>query len=229
VRLVHSSLSSMGIVPGGAETVIQGLLTALGEDGTLLFPALSYEHATPRNPYFDIKRTPSNVGAIPEYFRTRPGTRRSMHPTHSVSAVGRLAGEITRDHLLDSTPCGEHSPFHLLPEYQGQILMLGCGLKPNTSFHAIEEMVTPPYLFNPPLRYRLVFEDDHMIEKTYLPHNFDGWRQRYDRAEAILSELDLRTGSVLQAQAHLIAAPALWKTALAKLKRDPLYFVEKIG
>ena len=84
VLLVHSSLRSLGYVPGGAETVIRGLLHALGEEGTLLLPSLSYDHATPRNPYFDIRRTPSNVGAIAEYFRQRPGTLRSMHPTHSV-------------------------------------------------------------------------------------------------------------------------------------------------
>ena len=33
--MVHSSLSSMGYVPGGPETVISGLLEALGPDGTL--------------------------------------------------------------------------------------------------------------------------------------------------------------------------------------------------
>ena len=37
--------------------------------------------------------------------------------------------------------------------------MLGCGLQPNTSMHAIEEMVKPPYLFGPPLTYHLVLAD----------------------------------------------------------------------
>ena len=51
---VHSSLRSMGIVPGGAETVIRGLLDALGPDGTLLVPALSYEYVDAARPVFDI-------------------------------------------------------------------------------------------------------------------------------------------------------------------------------
>jgi len=42
VLLVHASLRSLGKVPGGAETVVRGLLHALGEKGTLLMPALSY-------------------------------------------------------------------------------------------------------------------------------------------------------------------------------------------
>ena len=40
--LVHSSLKSMGPVPGGPETVILGLLEALGPEGPLLLPALRY-------------------------------------------------------------------------------------------------------------------------------------------------------------------------------------------
>ena len=70
VLLVHSSLRAMGPVAGGPETVIRGLLQALGPDGTLLMPALSYAHVTSATPLFDLRRTPSNVGAIPEYFWT---------------------------------------------------------------------------------------------------------------------------------------------------------------
>jgi aminoglycoside 3-N-acetyltransferase len=33
--LVHSSFKSLGPVPGGIETVVQGLLRAIGEDGTV--------------------------------------------------------------------------------------------------------------------------------------------------------------------------------------------------
>ena len=36
VLLVHSALSSIGQVPDGAETIIQGLLTVIGKKGTLL-------------------------------------------------------------------------------------------------------------------------------------------------------------------------------------------------
>ena len=136
VVMVHSSLRALGQVSGGAETVIDGLLAALGPDGTLLMPALTYKHVTPDKPHFDALRTPSNVGIIPETFRRRRGTRRSVHPTHSVCGVGPLAALILDPHNADTTPCGPHSPFHSLPKYNGQILMLGCGLEPNTSMHA---------------------------------------------------------------------------------------------
>jgi len=227
VLLVHSSLSSMGHVPGGAETVIQGLLEALGPEGTLLMPALSYEHVSAKQPYFDVRRTPSNIGAIPETFRRRAGTRRSMHPTHSVCAVGRRTAELLRGHELDTTPCGTQSPFHKLPNVRGQILMLGCGLLPNTSMHAIEEIVVPPYLFSDPRTYVLVDEEGRSREVVHTPHGFDGWRQRYDRVAQVLAEPGLREGTVLKAGVHLIEARALWAGALEALRGDELFFVER--
>jgi aminoglycoside 3-N-acetyltransferase len=227
VLLVHSSLRALGSVPGGAETVIQALLAALGESGTLLMPALSYEHVTPEKPHFDLLKTPSNVGLIPETFRLRPGTRRSVHPTHSVCAVGPLAAELLDLHLEDSTPCGPHSPFHALPKHNGQILMLGCGLEPNTSMHAIEELVIPSYLYNPPFDYQLSLADGAMITKTYTPHNFVGWVQCYDRVEQVLAAPGLRRGRVLEADSFLIEASALWEAVLSVLQRDPLYFVDE--
>ncbi len=226
VLLVHSSLSAFGYVEGGPETVILGLLAALGLEGTLLMPALSYEHVTRRSPTFDVRHTPSNVGAIPEYFRTRPGTRRSMHPTHSVCAVGSRTGELLDDHLLDDTPCGPHSPFHKLRDAGGQLLMLGCGLHPNTSFHAMEELVEPPYLFGDPLTYTLIDVDGHSRQKTYRTHGFIGYEQRYDRLADVLDEPALRRGRVLAAEVYLIDVPAMWDAVLAALRRDPLYFVD---
>ena len=227
VLMVHSSFSAMGHVPGGAETVILGLLDGLGPEGTLLMPALSYDHVTRDQPVFDVRRTPSNVGAIPEFFRTRPGTRRSAHPTHSACAIGPLADALLSDHHLDSTPCGPHSPFHRLHNYGGQVLMLGCGLRPNTSMHSIEEIVEPPYLLGRPLTYRLVLADGRVLNKTHRRHAFAGWVQRYDRVAHLLDEDGLKSGSVLAADVFLIEASALWDAVLAALRQDCFYFVEK--
>lgn len=226
VLLVHSSLSAFGYVEGGPETVILGLLAALGLEGTLLMPALSYEHVTRRSPTFDVRHTPSNVGAIPEYFRTRPGTRRSMHPTHSVCAVGPRTAELLDDHPLDNTPCGSHSPFHKLRDVSGQLLMLGCGLYANTSMHAIEELVEPLYLYADPITYQLVHADGHVTAKTYRPHSFRHHEQRYDRVADVLGEPALHRGHVLAAEVYLIDVPAMWDAVLATLRRDPLYFVD---
>ena len=226
--LVHSSLRALGPVPGGAETVICGLLAALGDEGTLLLPSLSYQHVSARQPRFDVRLSPSNVGALAEYFRTRPGTQRSLHPTHSICALGPLADALLCNHVLDTTPVGAHSPLHLLPDHDGQILMLGCGLHPNTSMHGIEELVEPPYLYDGEVTYRLVNWNGEAVNKSYRDHNFYGFAQCYERVQTVMAEPELRCGRVLQAEVYVIEAAALWEAAEARLREDRLYFVEKI-
>jgi aminoglycoside 3-N-acetyltransferase len=227
VLLVHASLSSLGHVPGGPETVIRGLLEALGPDGTLLLPALSYDWVTPMYPSFDLRYTPSNVGMLPEYFRTREGSLRSLHPTHSVCATGPRARNLLGDHARDHTPVGPHSPFYKLKESGGQILMLGCGLRPNTSMHGVEELVEPPYLFGPEITYELVDETGRHIRKRYRIHGFHGWEQRYDRVGEVLRAPDLRQGKILEADCHLLEAGRLWEVAEEILREDELFFVDR--
>ncbi|MBK8026390.1 MAG: AAC(3) family N-acetyltransferase [Chloroflexi bacterium] len=226
VLLVHSSLRSLGHVEGGPETVIRALVKALGDGGTLLFPALSYETVNSRNPHFDVRNTPSCVGALPEYFRLREGTKRSLHPTHSVCGVGAQVDDLLQGHRNDSTPCGENSPFHKLPHHGGQILFIGCGLRPNTSMHAIEERATPPYLYGDVLDYSITDDDGRVSTMRVRRHNFRNWTQRYDRVAQVLDSDALRAGKVLEAECHLIEAAPLWVAVREKLKEDPVFFVD---
>jgi len=227
VLLVHSSFKALGPRAGGPAAMIAGLREALGPEGTLLMPALSYAAVTPEHPVFDVRNTPSCVGIIPETFRRTPGVRRSLHPTHSVCALGPRAEDLLAEHESDTTPCGPGSPFHKLPTVRGQILMLGCGLAPNTSMHAVEEVVIPPYLFGAPLQYSLVLVDGTTRDKVYSTHGFAGWVQCYDRIGELLGAPDLRAGPVLQARGHLLEASSLWECALETLRGDPLAFVER--
>ncbi|MFA6111446.1 MAG: AAC(3) family N-acetyltransferase [Candidatus Latescibacterota bacterium] len=228
VCLVHSSLSSLGTVPGGAETVVRGLLAALGSEGTLLMPGLSYRHVHAGQPRFEVLATPSNVGAIPEHFRQRPGTRRSLHPTHSVCGIGPLAAELLAGHQHDRTPCGPRSPFRLLPQVGGQLLMLGCGLKPNTSMHGVEELVEPPYLFGGVTTFELVDELGVVMRREYRCHGFQGWGQHYERVAGMLRPEEARQGTVLQAEVWVLEARAVWQAGEAALRRDPLCLVHRV-
>lgn len=226
VLLVHSSLRSLGQVEGGVEAVIQALLDVLGTGGTLLLPALSYETVSAANPYFDVLKTPSCVGALTEYFRKRKGTQRSIHPTHSVCAVGAMTVELLTGHENDTTPCGRNSPFHKLPRYNGQVLFLGCGLRPNTSMHAIEELSEPPYLYGDFLDYEVVDENGRSSQTSIRRHGFNGWAQRYDRLANVM-RIGLKTGRVLDADCYLVEAAEMWPVVHNKLNEDPLYFVDK--
>ncbi len=229
VVLVHSSLKSMGWVEGGPETVVRGFESALGPMGTLLMPALTLEQ-DPAAP-LDTCNTPTTIGTIPEHFRTRPGTLRSVHPTHSVCGAGAHAQELLSKHYQDHTPCGEYSPFHRIFGTHGKIVMLGCGLYCLTSMHALEEYVVPSYLFGDEKEYLIVDATGRRYTKSYRCHSFreNGakvWRQRYDRVAELPGQPFITVGSVLEATVHLIDAPRLKAAVLAKLRQDPLYFVD---
>lgn len=146
VLLVHSSLSSLGFVPGGARTVISTLLEAVGPSGTLMFPTHNWFAVNQGARNYDVRSTRSCVGALSEVFRQLPGAVRSLHPTHSVAAIGPLGETLIRDHEAASTPCGEGTPYARLLQLDGDILFLGVGLEANTAFHSIEALCSLDYL-----------------------------------------------------------------------------------
>jgi len=227
--LVHSSLKSLENMPDGPETAVDGLVGALGSGGTLLMPALSYESVNEGNPFFDVANTPSCVGALTEYFRRRPGTMRSVHPTHSVCGVGPGAGRMLDEHFRDVTPCGRNSPYFRLGEESGQILFLGCGLKPNTSMHAVEELVEPPYLYSGWVDYRITLADGSEKGMRVRRHGFEGWRQRYDRIEGVMAGEGITAGKVLTSDCILLEASDFWRKALQAIRAAPLAFVDRLA
>lgn len=227
VLLVHSSLRSLGPVEGGAATVIDALRTVVGPEGTLLLPALSYRTVTRAEPYYSHRSTPSCVGVLAETFRTLPGVVRSVHPTHSVCGIGARAVELTADHHRDRTPVGPHSPFRRLAEVGGSILMLGCGLRPNTFMHGVEEIAQAPYLLDPePVQHVIEAADGTRHTALYRRHGFGTRVQRYDRVAEILAAPFLVEGPVLASTSYLIDAAELSRRGVARIEQDPYFFVD---
>lgn len=225
--LVHSSLRSLGSFSDRAQIALSALQQVVGSGGALLLPALSYETVTPRRPFFDVEHTPSCVGALTEVFRQRADVLRSVHPTHSVCGWGDRAASLLEEHGQGETPCGPHSPFYKLREAGGQILFIGCGLRPNTSMHGVEELVEPAYLFAGYTNFHIRLPNGGTKIYHGRVHDFYGWKQRYDRLEKVLAEPELRKGKILEADCFLVEAAPMWDKAERALREDPLYFVEK--
>lgn len=154
--IVHSSLSRLGWVAGGAQAVVDALLHTIGEGGTLVMPTHSGGLSDPavwRNPPvpeswwqlirdetppYDRRLTPTRqMGAIVECFRHYPGVRRSDHPQVSFAALGPNAGRVTDHHSLEH-PLGEGSPLARLYDLGASILLLGVGHDNNTALHLAE-------------------------------------------------------------------------------------------
>lgn len=143
VVLVHSSLSRIGYVQGGAETVIESLIEAVGENGTIVMPAFTVCRSmkeTLKWFVFVPNYSRTNVGLIPETFRKHRDVYRSIHPTHSICAYGKLGKQITQGHEDCQTTFGVGTPLYKLLTINAKILGLAVDLSPITFYHVIEEV-----------------------------------------------------------------------------------------
>ncbi|MET7513508.1 AAC(3) family N-acetyltransferase [Streptomyces sp. NPDC005480] len=160
--LLHSSLSALGWVCGGAVSVVQGLLDALGPNGTLTVPTHTGGNSDPAQwhrppvpqewwaeirasmPAYDPAITPGNrMGTIAETVRRWPGALRSAHPQTSFAALGPRAAAITDGHATDCS-LGEHSPLARLEEQHARVLLLGTTFATCTAFHLAEYRTASP-------------------------------------------------------------------------------------
>lgn len=149
IVLVHSAFSTLGKVEGGAQAVIDGFIDVLGKSGTLVMPALIQKDFAHAYQTWYLNK-PGDVGYLAEYFRKLPGTLRSDQPTHSLTARGALAYELTSEHMAYGprlSPFGEYafsesSPWQKMLDKGGKVVFLGINMRKNTYKHLIESQFT---------------------------------------------------------------------------------------
>jgi len=143
IIMVHSSLSSIGKVIGGPETVCRALQKVVTESGTILMPC--YHQFEPvikmlrAGSSIDLRDAKSSVGKLTETFRNLPGVVRSSHPFSSVCAWGRTAAEITGSHSASPLMCGPGSPFSKLLELSGKYMGIGVDIRIVALYHVLED------------------------------------------------------------------------------------------
>ncbi|MEL4180639.1 AAC(3) family N-acetyltransferase [Roseateles sp. PN1] len=151
--IVHGSVSNIGKLDKPVPTLVNEWLNSLDlETQTVLVPALPYN--TTMREYladctgFDVRTARNAMGAISKIVMEKPNSLRSVHPTHSVVAIGADAAAYTCAHQLDDTPFGTHSPYWRITKKHGKVLMIGVGLNSVTCFHVYEDMLGSSLPFN---------------------------------------------------------------------------------
>lgn len=231
IVFVHSSLKALGYVEGGAATVVDALRTVIVDrgGGTLAMPTFTGSggmYDTLRSgEVFCCRTSPSRVGAITELFRQQPGVRRSLHPTHSVAALGRQAEWLLEAHHRCVGAFGEGSPLARLLEAGGQLLGLGTSLGPVTFYHVLEDLRPdfPFRVYTPDSPIEAVCRDENgrEVRLRVMAHDPTVSRTRIDRPEGewirryvtdyLEAEGGLRWGKVGAGRAWTISARDMYR------------------
>ena len=200
------------VVPSGADTVIGALLDALGPDGTLCMPTLTFSWVG--RPPYDPRTSPSRVGAITEAFRQRPGVLRSGHPTHSVTAFGPKAQEIVAHHPPDQPVFAADSPYGKLYDLDAWVLMLA-KIAANTCLHMAEERAGIP----------LVDIEVHVMEggrRRKLRESRAPWHANFEEHHKVLFARQLiRSAPLGEGTIYLMRVRDAVDTALENIRQNP--------
>jgi aminoglycoside N3'-acetyltransferase/aminopeptidase-like protein len=204
--MVHSSLSRIGHVIGGAHSVIEALLAVIGAAGTLMMPSFNHRSARVFNPL----TTPTTNGAIPDAMWRRPEAVRSLHPTHAVAAIGPGAEAYCRGHV-EAGIWAADSPIGRLIHGGGYILSLGVTHEASTAYHVAEISVPCSCIDQFGRTDRVVMPDGTVKEVRGLAWRSANCPVPPSRLDETLDDRGLQQrGKVGNADAMLVRARDLW-------------------
>ena len=225
--MLHSSLSALGFVEGGADAVFDAFIQAIGPEGTLVTPAFTRGAWFERLAMDDCNmnctsetcpsQSPSNEGAIPNAVLKRKGRIRGCHPTHSWVAYGKHAYDICKDTYKCQTLCGKGTAFEKVVELDGCIVTLGVMVNTVTFWHYLEDVLELPYLgyYHPAERHLSYCTDGRRIQ-----YEFPGVMQEVVKAVGLLKE-----GRVGKSTSGIMRAREFRRFMATIVNDDPYCFI----
>lgn len=220
ILLVHTSFSSVKPIEGGPEGLIGALQTALGAEGTLVMPSMSYDDDHP----FDKSLSPCpEMGVVADTFWRLPGVLRSDN-NHAFAAAGALAEELLAPHPID-VPHGWNSPVGRVYARDGQVLLLGVGQDSNTTIHLAENLAGVRYRRN---KHVTVLREGISVRFDY--REIDHCCQNFALVDDWLDEQNLqRRGMVGYAETRLMRSRDVVPVVTDQLQRNETIFLHPEG
>ena len=181
----------------------------------------TFTYAFCKGAAYDRKKSPSEVGTLTEYFRTRPGVLRSGHPIFSSAASGPKAKDLTS---VDMDSFGPHSVFAKLNAENAVILFVGASFERCTFLHYVEQSHKIPYRFIK--KFRGTFIDGKKrstVEATYLVlplrskiENYNEPLEKILRRKKLLRSARIGSGEILA-----VRAQDVFREGMRLFDRDP--------
>ncbi|HKI54546.1 MAG TPA: AAC(3) family N-acetyltransferase [Anaerolineales bacterium] len=220
VLLVHTSFSKIRPTEDGPNGLISALRTAIGLNGTLVMPSMSYDDDYP----FDkTKSHCSEMGVVADTFWRQPDVLRSDN-NHAFAAAGPLAEKITAPHPID-IPHGIDSPVGRVYELDGQVLLLGVDHTSNTTIHLGENQAGVQYRRD---KHVTILRDGK--ESRFEYREIDHCCQNFSFVDNWLDDRELqKRGEVGNAEARLIRSHDIVDVVTKHLKENETIFLHPQG
>lgn len=153
ILYVQASVDWMEKAGLTAKQTLSDLLGWISPSGTLVMPSYPFK-STHREylestPAFDVRRTPSSIGLLPEMFRRTAGVLRSQDPDFCVSALGASAADVVGVAPATEDPFGSDSTYRRMLERPCTLVGLGVSLNTTSFIHAIDSRAQHGYPATP--------------------------------------------------------------------------------
>lgn len=196
--MLHSAFGSRYGFRGTIDELTRTFLEAIEPGGNLMMVSLPYRSSSldylSTLKCFDVRKTPSMMGLVSEYFRRRAAVLRSLNPSHPVLACGPDAESIVAGHEDCPYPCGPGTPFEKLAALDGKVIFFNVPFATFTFFHHLEHLVSAempfPLYTDQPLEVAVI--DRLGRRRTVRTHAFSREAIRRRRFEVLENELRRR-------------------------------------
>lgn len=168
--LIHSSLkrtlqmSSQEGIMITPRDVLDSFSRAVTPSGSVILPLFNFDF--PKTKHFDIRSTPSQMGALSEAARLHSPVVRTGHPIYSFAVIGKEAKAF--EGVDNISGYGADSPFAILRRLNGKIACLDIeDLNSMTFYHHVEEMECVDYRYFKNFSGTYVDSDGKQTTKVY--------------------------------------------------------------
>lgn len=229
--LIHSSMKAIGAVENGADTVLDGCIEYM-QSGLLIFPTHSWDDGSLPDNVYNPRTEPSCVGILTNLFMQRDGVVRSLHPTHSVAAIGAEAEAYIAGEENVDTPCPRNGCWGRLYDRKAQILFMGSPPKSNTFIHSVEEWNNiPQRVATEPRHIKIVMPDGSVMDRPlyghYCPTPPGDVSQNYGKLMPPFLALGIASkGGLGDADCYVCDAVGMGDLTTAFLQRNPDLFID---
>ncbi len=232
--MIHSRLFSIGLVRDVAVSEIphvymRAFQEVLGASGTLVVPTFTTSFGRYGKPFI-YEESPSEMGIFSETVRRTAGSRRTLHPIQSLTALGALAEELTKDHPRWNV--GGDTIWDRMLDRGGHVVTVGIPFRQGLSFvHHVEFLACVPYVYHKVLRGEVYAAGERVPYDFFLAARHLQCGVYYDLSRRVEPDL-AATGAAARVPlgeewVQMVPLEAVFDVCMNGLKQDPYYLLER--